>query len=96
MSKKLYKFEWDYDHGVVKGLFIEDESIVNDAIGKEVFFGEVLGKHSEVYGTLEESDLEVLVSDKEEVEILGKYSFIPFGYNPLEYISEEVDWDDIK
>ena len=92
MSKKLYKFEWDKSYGLLAGLFIEDESIVNDAIGKEVFFGEVLGKHSEVYGTLEECDLEVLVSDEKEVEELEKYNFIPFGsfgYNPLEYIYEE-------
>lgn len=89
MSKKLYKFEWDEIYGLVAGLFIEDESVVNEAIGKEISFGEVLGKHSEVYGALKESDLEVLVSDEEEVEILGKYNFIPFGYNPLEYIYEE-------
>lgn len=89
MSKKLYKFDWDESYGLVAGLFIEDESIVNNAIGKELSFGEVLGKHSEVYGTLEECDLEVLVSDEKEVEVLEKYNFIPFGYNPLEYIYEE-------
>ena len=94
MSKKLYKFEWICWHGVVQGLFIEEESIVNDAIGKELYFGDALGKHSEVFGTLEESDLEVLVSDKEEVEILGKYNFIPFGYNPLDYLREECDEDE--
>ncbi|MFN6431044.1 MAG: hypothetical protein ACLTOT_09880 [Eubacterium callanderi] len=89
MSKKLYKFEWDRWYGKVEGLFVEDEAVVNNAIGKELSFGEVLGKWSEVYGPLEESDLQVLVSDEAEVECLEKYNFIPFGYNPLEYIYEE-------
>lgn len=94
MSKKLYAFEWLDWHGVVQGLFIEEESIVNDAIGKEVYFGEILGKHSEVVGILEECDLEVLVSDEEEVEILEKYDFIPFGYNPLDYLREEDEGEE--
>lgn len=29
-------------------------SFVESVIGNEVYFGEILGKHSEVYGTLEE------------------------------------------
>lgn len=94
MSKKLYAFEWLDWHGVVQGLFIEEESIVNDAIGKELYFGEVLGKHSEVFGILEECDLEILVSDEKEVECLEKYDFIPFGYNPLDYFREECDEDE--
>lgn len=94
MSKKLYAFEWLEWHGVVQGLFIEEESIVNDAIGKEVYFGEILGKHSEVFGILEECDLEILVSDEKEVECLEKYDFIPFGYNPLDYFREECDEDE--
>lgn len=86
--KKLYKFYWDCRRqGDVEGMFIADEQAIKLAMGQEVYFGEILGKHSEVYGTLEESDItEVKVSDttiKEMEEILG--SSIS-GYNPLNYI----------
>jgi hypothetical protein len=56
-------------------------------MGQEVYFGEILGKHSEVYGILEEGDIEeVKVSEttiKEMEEVLG--SSIS-GYNPLNYL----------
>lgn len=66
MSKKLYKFEMDCGYGEVRGLFVEDEEVVNNAIGKELAFGEILGKWEPIGGPLEEDDLEILVSDKEE------------------------------
>jgi hypothetical protein len=39
------------------------------AFGKEVYFGEILGKHSEVSGTLEEGEIKKLDLDS-EVEFL--------------------------
>lgn len=104
--KKLYKFYWDCGRqGDVKGMFIADEQEVKDSIGQNIYFGEILGKHSEVYGTIDEGDItEVKVSEqtvKEMEEVLG-YSIS--GYNPLNYIQYtcskcgasynvgEVDW----
>jgi hypothetical protein len=86
--KKLYKFYWNCRRqGSVNGLFIADEKEVKDIIGEEVYFGEILGKHSEIYGTIEEGEItEVKVSEitiKEMEEVLG--STIS-GYNPLNYI----------
>lgn len=86
--KRLYKFYWDCRRqGDVTGMFIADEKEIELAMGQEVYFGEILGKHSEVYGILEEADItEVKVSEttvKEMEEILG--SSIS-GYNPLNYL----------
>lgn len=86
---KLYKFYWDCGRmGDVEGLFIADDEYVKAQIGKTVYFGEILGKHSEVYGTLDEDDLQVLSDDKEFIEkiisIFGDN--LPIGYNPLSYI----------
>jgi len=88
----LYKFHWDCGRmGEVEGLFIADPIEVHAAIGKEVYLGEVLGKHSDVYGTLDEEDLTVLSEDQEFVakleEVLGTKNIS--GYNPLLYIEEE-------
>ncbi|HID0769541.1 TPA: hypothetical protein ACXC99_003638 [Clostridium botulinum] len=86
--KKLYKFYWDCGRqGDVEGMFIADEKEIEGAIDEEVYFGEILGKHSEVYGTIEQGDIEeIKVSQttvKEMEEIIG--STIS-GYNPLNYI----------
>jgi len=86
--KKLYKFYWDCGRqGDVEGMFIADEKEIEGAIDEEVYFGEILGKHSEVYGTIDQGDIEeIKVSEttvKEMEEIIG--STIS-GYNPLNYI----------
>jgi hypothetical protein len=94
MSEKyLYKFEWDCGRsGELEGLFIATEPEVSEAIGKQVYFGEVLGKHSEVYGNLEEGDVtKIKVSSSTLAELEEKFGYTISGYNPLGYLSEEED-----
>jgi len=91
--KKLYEFYWDCGRmGGLEGLFIAEESSVKAAIGKEIYFGEVLGKHSEVYGTLKEGDCEVKSEDQEFIskleELLGGTIS---GYNPLDYLPDDEE-----
>lgn len=86
---KLYKFFWDCGRsGNVAGLFVGDDQKVISAIGSAVYFGEILGKHSEIYGELGYEDLEVVSDDQEKiawlVEIMGGRTIS--GYNPLSYI----------
>jgi len=99
MTKKLLvQFFWDCGRmGDVDGIFVTTQEELDEAYGKEVYFGEILGKHSEVYGILEECDITILSEDQEFitkfVEIVG---CSPSGYNPLEYIQfdEEEDEED--
>lgn len=90
--KGIYEFYWDVGRmGSVSGTFIADSDMIDKAIGKQVYFGEILGKHSEVYGTLDEWDLELKTQDQDFInkfeEIMGEgYST---GYNPLDYIEFE-------
>ena len=59
--KKLYSFYWDCGRmGNLQGLFIAEESEVQKILSKEVYFGEVLGKYSEIYGTVDFEDIEVV------------------------------------
>lgn len=87
----IYEFHWDCGRmGDVEGLFVADKEDVSNAIGSNVYFGEILGKHSDVFGTLDEEDL-VLKSDDQDfirqfVEIMGMGTIS--GYNPLDYIEE--------
>jgi len=86
---KLYSFYWDCGrNGGVEGLFIADSELVESMIGKRVYFGEILGKHSEVYGDLETKDLTVLSEDEEKIKWLKELfqSVSISGYNPLNYI----------
>lgn len=93
-NKELVKFYWDCGRmGSVEGLFITTEAKRIRSIGEEVYFGEILGKHSEVYGTIKEEDFTVKSTDQDFInkleELLG--SDIS-GYNPLSYLNEtEVD-----
>lgn len=51
----LYKFYWYCGRmGDVEGVFKAKKSFVESVIGNNVYFGEILGKHSDVYGTLGE------------------------------------------
>jgi len=68
-------------------MFVATEQEVQNVIGKHANFGEVLGKHSEIYGTIEENEIEKVDLDSKTVE---KVSFILgetwSGYNPLNYV----------
>lgn len=86
--KTAYRFLWDVRRmGVVEGVFIADSSEVDACLGKRVYFGEILGKHSEIYGTLGKEDLAVLTQDPGEIELIERLK-LTSGYNPLDYIEE--------
>lgn len=89
MSKKaLWRFYWDVRrHGSVRGLFVATDDEVQKALGEYVYFGEILGKHSEVSGTLEEADLTRLTDDADFIAKFEEYGCAS-GYNPLQYINE--------
>ena len=78
----LWSFYWDCGRqGEVEGLFKATKEEVKNAIGKRAYFGEILGKHSEIYGTIEADEIK-LVSDN-PIEVMND---VESGYNPLEYI----------
>ncbi|MDN9010036.1 hypothetical protein [Brevibacillus laterosporus] len=95
MEKFLWNFYWDCGrNGDLEGLFVASDNEIQELIGKRVYFGEVLGKHSDVYGTLEQGDFDKINLDSETVgkvaEVLGvSWS----GFDPRHYLGEE-DADD--
>lgn len=89
--KKLYKFYWNCGRmGSVDGLFVADETEVQDTIGKHIYFGEILGKHSDIHGEISAEDLTVKSEDQDFivklVEVIGKTNIS--GHNPLDYLEE--------
>lgn len=88
--KKLYKFYWDCDKlGEISGIFVEEQEDLEGILGKVIYFGDILGKGTEVLGTFTEDSVEVLSEDQEFIEmfedVVGQH-----GCNPLDY----YDWED--
>ena len=67
-------------------MFVAEEPKVKDLIGKNVYFGEVLGKHSEVRGTVEEKNIEELTASEAAIEVFEKHLNGCVGWNPLDYV----------
>ena len=90
MTEKVYKWEWDCGRmGDLEGLFVATEAVVAAAIGKNAYFGEVLGKHSEVQGLLEENEFTLLSEDPAVIAFVKEHG--PFGWNPLNYVRIPCD-----
>ncbi|MEK5036252.1 hypothetical protein MKY96_32905 [Paenibacillus sp. FSL R7-0302] len=88
-DKRLWSFYWDCGRaGSLDGMFVATEAEVNAAIGHNVNFGEVLGKHSEIYGTIDEGDITEVQIDPASLEkvsaVLGRTWS---GINPLDSVN---------
>ena len=94
MTKKLLvRFYWNCGRGGnLDGLFIITEDELKSWYGREAYFGEVLGKHSEIDGILEEGDFTIKSDDQEFIvkieELLGEHLS---GFYPGDYISDTDD-----
>ena len=87
--KKLFRFYWDCGRmGELHGLFVEDDAVVRQYIGHDVYFGEVLGKHSEICGKLEEKDCVALTDDQDFIQKAIDFGLVPTGFNPITTIEE--------
>ena len=94
MTKKLLvQFYWNCGRmGDIEGLFITTEDELKSWYGREAYFGEVLGKHSEIDGTIDEGDFTIKSDDQEFIakieELLGEHLS---GFYPGDYISDTDD-----
>lgn len=100
MSKVLVSFHWDVGRmGDVNGLFVTTTEELETLYGKNVYFGEILGKHSCIEGTVDRNDITIKTDDAEFIDrlvgIIGHETVS--GYNPFNYIEdEEEDEDDTE
>lgn len=85
----IYKFFWDCGRsGVLEGIFVEEYSNVNSLLGKTVYFGEVLGKHSEIFGRICVGDINLITEEEDAVKMFERYN-LDTGYNPFYYLPDE-------
>lgn len=93
---RLVSFSQDYGRmGELDGLFIVDaeewatlQKIIEEET--EIYFGEVLGKHSEIFGRIKPKDIEVRSENQEFCAEFRRLK-LDTGYNPLDYYEERED-----
>ena len=89
MTMGVYKFYNEFGRqGDLEGVFIADSADVADAVGKTAYFGEVLGKHSDVSCKLEASMMKLVTETPEVVDVIYKYD-LTSGFDPLAYIRRD-------
>lgn len=86
--KKLWHFDFHLSYGQCEGVFAATEEELEAAYGKNIYFGEIEGKHSEVEGPLERSDIDLVSDDPALVE----NKKLRWGYNPLAILREMEEW----
>lgn len=95
---RLVSFSQDYGRmGDLDGLFVcdADEWKSLQALIKHevpVYFGEVLGKHSEIYGPIKAGDISVQSEDQSFCREFRRLK-LNTGYSPLDYFDEDRHWE---
>ena len=81
--------------GELEGIFVAEPQEVKRLInsGEELYFGEVLGKHSEIYGGVSVENF-IFVTDKEDIVNFFENHKMATGINPLSYFEDEGAEDD--
>jgi len=88
--EKLYIFQATSQRNeFLSGLFIANEANVQEAIGKCLFFGKILGKHNNICIILRETDIKLITDDQEFIAKAKIYGLHRIGYNPLNYLLSE-------
>lgn len=88
----MYKFNWTIPRmGKLEGLFIAEEEELKAIMGSDIYFGGVLGKHSNIYGPLEEDDIVEVTDNQNYINVARSLSKSDTlcGYNPLDYYEPE-------
>ncbi len=88
--KAIYKLHYDCGRmGTLFGVFVADTEAMKALIEArtEIYFGEVLGKHSEICGPLDDCDFTLVTTDPIAVQMFETYD-LESGFNPFDYLPE--------
>ncbi len=75
--------------GNLTGVFVTDTNEMEKLIDSksEIYFGEVLGKHSDVFCPITKQNITLVTTDDEFIDLFEKHE-LSNGYNPFDYIFE--------
>ena len=83
--RAVYKFYADCGrHGNLEGIFVAEKHLIDKMLRLKptIEFGEVLGKHSDIRGQIEDDEIELLTEDSVIVDFFESNN-ISSGHNPL-------------
>ena len=91
----LYRFYENCGRmGDLEGIFFFFLKEIEDDIGLLVYFGEVLGKHSDISVEITKNNIKKIDADQDFIDKANSLGIIPTGYNPLEYFDGGYDDED--
>lgn len=93
-GKILVNYSEDFGRmGVLEGMFICTQEELETLKGKEIYFGEVLGKHSDVVTdqVFESCTIKPMTKKQMEtiIDVFGDGTIS--GYNPFDYVYEDEE-----
>ena len=87
--KGIYKFHQDYGRmGSLNGIFTEDSGRVKEALGQCAYFGEALGKHSDIDCVITEENVTLVSDAVVDVEVFERLN-LESGFNPISTLDKE-------
>lgn len=73
--------------GNLYATFVSTPEQINNLIGEKIYFGEVLGKHSEVIVTMKPEHFKILTEDQDFIDKFQEY-VLESGHVPFYYLEE--------
>lgn len=96
--KGIYRLNFNCGRqGTLNGIFIAEKEHVKILIENkiEIYFGEVLGKHSEIFGPIADDELVFISDNSEAIKIIEDLG-LENGYNPFNYTALNFEHEGIE
>ena len=90
-TKGIYQLAIDCGRmGHIDGVFVATNLEIEAIRGIRIYFGEVLGKHSEVVAVMDCVNLSLVTEDTTAVDVFERFG-LSNGYTPFDYLYDEKD-----
>lgn len=94
---KLYSYSDSGRGWSIEGVFVSTDEELKELYGKDLYYGEVCGKPSELTLNFSEGDFTIVTEDQDFivkfVDLIGYTGYNPFSYLPEDDPEEEDEYD---
>lgn len=87
----IYRYYLDCGRmGYLEGLFVAELSAVEALVGKTCYYGEALGKHSEIDDDEPRANTTLVSAQEQHLATFDELG-LSVGFNPLDYVREDEE-----
>lgn len=87
----VWKFYLDCGRmGTLQGVFVATQDELEALVGTDIYYGEVLGKYSDIQEPFYMAQVTKVTDDQDFVKKFREFD-LSTGYNPLDYVEDEED-----